>query len=170
VNKHSVITIVAIILIIISLAYSGMNIYAAEQLKYRWDDLGKFSFFEMSNNGNMEICNIVPYSSNFKNFHINILYQMENRGTYAIENLWIDGSQSKLEKGKFSSDNYIESQHLFMQMDFQFDGGDIRIDPSKLSVVVSIETPIIGIIPYTTVTQYTGFDFDKLMNQESFEC
>ncbi len=168
-NKHSVITIIATIAIIIPFVYSGMNIYAAEQIKYRWDDPGNFSFFELSNNGNIEFCNAVPYNANFKDFQITMFYDAGNRGTYQVDNLSIEGSQSEIQKGKFTSENFVESQHLFMQMDFQFDGGDIRIDPRKMFVVVTIETPIIGIIPHTSTTQYTGFDFDKLMNQD-FEC
>ena len=168
-NKHSIITIIAIIAIIIAFTYSGMNIYAADQLNYRWLEPDKFSFFEMSNNNSIEICNTVPFPANFKNFQITTFYGFENRGSYTIENLSIEGSQSKIEKGKFSSGNFMESQHLFMQMDFQFDGGDIRIDPSKLYVLVSIETPIIGIIPYVSDKQFAGIEFDELMNQD-FEC
>ena len=168
-NKHTVITIIAIIAIIIPFAHSGMNIYAAEQLKYGWEGPERFSFFEMSNNENVKLCNEVPYTANFKNFQITTFYDTKNLGTYNVENLTVEGNQLISKKGKFLSDYFIESQHLFMGMDFQFDGGEMRIDPSKLFVLVSIDTPIIGVIPYTLTTQYTGFDFDQLMNQ-NLEC
>ncbi len=169
-NKHTAITIIAIIAIVIPFAYSGMNIYAAEQLEYRWVEPGKFSFFELSNNRSIELCNTLPYPVDFKNFQITTFYELRNIGGYTIENLEIDGSQSKIAQGKFSSDNYVDSQRLFMIMDFQFDGGDYRIDSRQLYVVVSIDTPIIGVIPYTSVIEHAGFDFDQLMNQESFGC
>lgn len=169
-NKHAVITIIAIIAIIIPFAYSAMNIYAAGQLEYRWSEPGKFSFFELSNNGNIELCNATPFMANLKSFQITPFYEGTTRGTYQIDNLSIGGSQSMIGAGRFASDNFVESQHLFMQMDFQFDGGDIRIDPRKMQVLVSIDTPIIGVIPYTTTIQYGGFDFDKMMNMKTFEC
>ena len=169
-NRYTIITIIAIIAIIIPVAYSAMNIYTAEQLKFRWNQPGKFSYFELSNNGKIELCNAVPYPSNLKSFQITPFYDGVSKGTFHIENISIEGSQSNIQQGRYISDDFVEAQHMFMQMDFQFDGGDIRIDPRKMTVQVSIDTPIIGVIPYTTVSQYGGFDFDKLMNEENFGC
>lgn len=169
-NRHLIISIVAIIAIIIPFAYSAMNIYAAEQVKFRWNQPEKFSYFEMSNNGQVELCNVSPIPVNFKSFQITPYYEGVNRGTFHAENISMDGSQSMIIQGRFLSDSFVESQHLFMQMDFQFDGGDVRIDPRKMQVQVVIDTPIIGIIPYSTVSQYGGFDFDKLMNEENSGC
>ncbi|WP_255458207.1 hypothetical protein [Nitrosarchaeum sp. AC2] len=42
-NRYSKITLVAIIVIIIPFAYSILNIFAADQLQFRWSE-GKFSF------------------------------------------------------------------------------------------------------------------------------
>lgn len=168
-NKHTVITIIAIVAIIIPFAYSVMNIYAAEQVKFR-SQPEKFSFFELSNNGKIELCNAVPYPANFKSFQITPFYDGSAKGTFHIENISLEGSQSNIQQGRFLSDSFVEAQHMFMQMDFQFDGGDVRIDPRKLQVQISIDTPIIGVIPYSTVSQYDGFDFDKLMNEENFGC
>ena len=50
-NKHSIITIVAIIVIILPFAHSGFSIIGMQNLEYRWDSPGQFSFFTMSNNG-----------------------------------------------------------------------------------------------------------------------
>lgn len=165
-NKNTIITYIAIVAIVIPFAYSAMNIYAAEHIQYRWGGSGEFSFFELSNGGTLELCNTVPYATNFKNFQIVSFYDKTPRGTYHIDNISLDGLQSESHKGRFHSDNFVESQHLFMQIDFQFSGGDIRIDPSKMYVIVSIETPIIGIIPYATSTQYSGLDFFEIMNKE----
>lgn len=165
-NKHSVITAIAIIAIIIPFVYSALNIYAADQLKFRWNEPGNFSFFELSNNGEIQLCNAVPYPVNIKSFQITPFYDGVSRGTFHIENVNLDGSHSTIHQGGFISDNFVESQHMFMQMDFQYDGGDIRIDPRKMQVQVVIDTPIIGVIPYSTVSQYGGFDFDKMMNKE----
>ena len=54
-NRYSVITFVAIIAIITPFAYSGLNIIGANQLEYNWNSGDEFSFFEMSNNGQIEI-------------------------------------------------------------------------------------------------------------------
>ena len=75
-----------------------------------------------------------------------------------------------LQEGTFSSEDLSAAQHIFMTLDFEFDGGDIRLDPNKLIIVVQADMPILGIIPYSTTTQISGFDFDQNMNSENLTC
>jgi len=169
-NKHTIITLIAIAVIVAPFVYSGLNIYAAEQLKFRWSEPEKFNYFSMSNDGKMEFCNPLPYNVNFKNFQITTLYDSHNRGVFIVDSLSITPSASVIRNGTFSTDEYNVAKQLFMQMDFEFDGGDISIDPNKMFVLVNINTPIIGVIPYSTTTEYTGFNFDKIMKDRDFDC
>jgi hypothetical protein len=63
-----------------------------------------------------------------------------------------------------------EAQHIFMTFDFEFNGGNIRLDPNQFIITINTETPILGIIPYSSTTQISGFEFDKLMNSEDLMC
>jgi len=168
-NLYSKITIVAIIVIIIPFAYSMLNIIAAQQLQFKWNE-NKFSFFELSNGGNVEFCNTMPYWMSFKKFEIITYYDMKQNGVFTVEPLTINPSSIAIQKGIFSSEEFTTSQYVFMNLDFEFSGGDIRIDPNKLYVLVNINTPIIGIIPHTTTVQYSGFEFSNLMNSEKLSC
>ena len=67
-NKYSTITLIAIIIIIIPFAYSGLNIIGANQLEYKWSGSEEFSFFAMSNNGDIEFCNTMPFPTSFEKF------------------------------------------------------------------------------------------------------
>ena len=69
-NKYSTITLIAIVIIIIPFAYSGLNIIGANQLEYKWSGSEEFSFFAMSNNGDVEFCNTMPFSTSFQKFQI----------------------------------------------------------------------------------------------------
>ena len=169
-NKYSKITLVAIIAIIIPFAYSILNIYAAEKLQYRWSDQDKFNYFALSNNGDVEFCNILPYWTSFKKFEITTFYDLQNKGTFTIQPLTINPLSHATQNGTFYSEEFTVAQYLFMQLDFEFNGGAIRLDPNKMYVVVNIDTPIIGVIPHSTVMQYSGFDFNKIMNGENFNC
>ena len=169
-NKYSIITIVAISVIVIPFAYSALNIYAADQLQFRWNDQGKFSLFELTNGGNVKFCNTLPYGVNFQKFEIITFYDLKNKGVFTIQPFTVDPSSYSIQRGIFYSDGFMEAQHLFMQLDFEFGGGPIRIDPNKMYVLVNIYTPIIGIIPYHTTMQYSGFDFSNMMNDKNFEC
>ena len=169
-DKHSKITLVAIIVIIIPFAYSILNIYAAEQLQFRWSDQNKFNYFALSNNGDVEFCNALPYWTSFKKFEITIFYDLEDKGTFTIQPLTINPLSHATQNGIFHSEEFNVAQYLFMQLDFEFNGGPIRLDPNKMHVVVNIDTPIIGMIPYSTSMQYSGFDFNNIMNGKNFDC
>ena len=170
-NKYSKISIVAIIAIIIPFAYSALNIYAAQHLHYRWGDLNRFSYFDLSNNGNVEFCNAMPYWMNIQKFEIVTFYDSRNTGTFTVPPFVINPSSYTIQKGTFRSDDYTESQYLFMNLDFEFSGGgEIRVDPNKMYMLVNVYTPIIGVIPYTTTVQYTGFDLYNIMNDINSEC
>lgn len=47
----------------------------------------------------------------------------------------------------------------------------IRIDPAKMFVVTNVNSPIIGVIPYTITHQYSGFEFYNMMKDRTdFSC
>jgi hypothetical protein len=169
-NKHSIITVVAIIVIIIPFAYSGLNILGAQQLEYRWSNPGDFSFFTMSNHGEIEFCNPIPFWTSFQKLDITVFYNEENLGSFAVNSVTINPLSSTIQKGTFSSEEISSAQHIFMTLDFEFNEGDIRLDPNKLITVIQIDTPIIGIIPYSSTTQISGFDLDTIMNSEDLTC
>ncbi|QLH07300.1 thr operon leader peptide [Nitrosopumilus ureiphilus] len=169
-NKHSIITGIAIIVIVIPFAVSGLNIIGAQTLEYRWSSPGEFSFFTMSNHGEVEFCNTIPFWTSFQKFEAITFYDSKHIGSFAVNPLTINPLSSQVQEGIFSSEEIAATQHIFMTLDFEFDGGDIRLDPNKFTVLIQTDTPIIGIIPYSTTTQISGFDFDKIMNAENLSC
>ncbi|HEY5735555.1 MAG TPA: thr operon leader peptide [Nitrosopumilus sp.] len=169
-NKHSIITIIAIIIIVIPFVHSGLSIVGNQQLEYRWDNPGQFSFFTMSNSGEIEFCNTIPFWTSFQKFEIATFYDTRHLGSFVVNPTTINPLSSTVQGGTFSSDEITKTQHNFMTLDFEFDGGDIRLDPNKFIIVIRADTPIIGIIPFSTTTQMTGFDFDRVMNSEDLTC
>ena len=169
-NKYSIVTIIAILVIILPFAYSGINIVGAEQLQYKWSGSEGFSFFAMSNNGEVEFCNPMPFSTSFQKFQIGSFYNAKNIGTYEIESTIIESQSSILKKGVFLTDDFQSTKHMFMTLDYEFDGGAVRVDPNKFIVVVNIQTPIAGIIPYSHTSQITGFELDQTMKNQELSC
>ena len=169
-NKYSIVTIIAILVIIFPFAYSGINIVGAEQLQYKWSGSEGFSFFAMSNNGEVEFCNPMPFSTNFQKFQITSFYDAKNIGTYEIESITIEPQSIIIKKGDFVTEEFQSTQHMFMTLDYEFDGGEVRIDPNKFIVVVTIQTPIIGIIPYSNTMQISGFELDQIMKNNELSC
>jgi len=169
-NKYSIITAIAIIVIVTPFAYSGLSIVGAQQLEYRWDNPGEFTFFTMLNQGEMEFCNTIPFWITFQKFEISTFYQSKHLGSFIVQPSTINPYSSVVQEGIFSSEEISESQHIFMTFDFMFNGGNIRLDPNKFVIVTSVDTPILGIIPYSSTTQISGFEFDKMMNAEDLSC
>ena len=169
-NKYSIITLIAVIIIIIPLGYSGLNIIGANQVEYKWYGSEGFSFFAMSNSGDVKFCNPMPFSTNFQKFQITSFYDAKNIGTYEIESITIEPQSIIIKKGDFVTEEFQSTQHMFMTLDYEFDGGEVRIDPNKFIVVVTIQTPIIGIIPYSNTMQISGFELDQIMKNNELSC
>ncbi len=169
-NKYTVITVVAIVVIIIPFAYSGLSILGAQQMEYRWHFPGEFSFFTMSNHGEMEFCNTMPFWTSFQKFEVGVFYNGNHLGSYTVKPLTLNPLSSGIQEGKFSSQQLENAQHTFMNFDFEFDTGDIRLDPNQFVSVIQTTTPIIGVIPYSSTTQISGFEFDQIMKVEDLTC
>ena len=169
-NKYTAITIVAIIIIIVPFAHSGLSVIGVQQLEYRWSGPGEFSFFKMLNHGEVEICNTIPFWISFQKFEIGAFYEGKYLGTFTVNPDTLNPSTSTIQEGIFTSDELAAAQHIFMTIDFQFDGGDIRLDPNQFIVVINIDTSIIGLIPISSTSQISGFKFDQNMKAEDLTC
>jgi len=169
-NKYSIVVLIAILIIISPFVYSGMNIVGADQLQYKWNSSEGFSFFAMLNNGDMEFCNPMPFSTSFQKFQIGSFYDTKNIGTYEIESTTIESQSSIVKEGNFLTEEFQSTQHMFLTLDYEFNGGEVRVDPNKFIVIVSIHTPIAGIIPYSHDLQLSGFELDQIMKNQELTC
>lgn len=169
-NKYSIITMIAIIVIVSPFVFATMNILASQQLEYRWDSPGTFSFFTMMNDGNMEFCNTLPFWMTFEKFEVSAFYMDGYLGSYTVKPLTLNPSSSGIQEGIFSSEDIDEAQHVFLNFDFTFNSGEIKLNPNEFIVTIQTDTPILGFIPYSSTTQISGFEFDELMNAEDWTC
>ncbi len=166
-NRYSIITTIAIIVIIMPILYGVWGIYSVEKLQLRTPNTD-FSYFEMSNYEKIEICNPMPFFVGFNGLKIESYYINDIKGVFETGPTTISPNTSEILDVNFSSDNFSEAQYLFMHMDGQFDGEiPIRLDPSKMVVVTNFETRIIGVIPYQNTITQSAFDFTNMMNEES---
>ena len=166
-NKYSIITIISIIVIITPILYGLWGIYSVEQLQLRTSNTD-FRFFEMSNHETMKLCNPMPFFVSFDSLRIESYYTNDLKGVFEMGATTINPNTSEVVDIQFYSENFSESQYLFMHMDGQY-GGElpIRLDPSKMFVVTNFETKIIGLIPYQTTITQSGFEFKQMMNEDS---
>ena len=170
-NKHSIIVIIASIVIATPFAYAAWNYVSLDSLELRAIEQGRFSFFEISNGKGIQICNSSPFYVSFDRIDLTMFYQEDNEGTYTIQSDTLSPSSISIVEGSFRSESYAESQYTFLHMDGEFAGTmPIRLDPNQMFVTVNIQTSILGLIPVSMSEQYRAFDFYNLMNQEDTSC
>ena len=169
-NRHTAMTVAAAIVIAAPFAYWSMSVAGVQQMEYRWSGPGMFSFFALSNHGEMEFCNAAPLWMGFEKLEVAAFFEERHLGTFVTGPVTAGPLESSVAEGAFASETISESQHIFMTMDFEFDGGDIRLDPNRFTVITRAHTPVMGVIPHYTEVQMNGFDFDQMMNAHDLVC
>lgn len=166
-EKQKIISFIAITIILGTVGYSLLNVYALEQLEFGGID-NLFRFFSLYTvDDTINICNNSPIPANFNELDILIYFEKELLGTYVIDSASIMPNSIFKVNGAYVSESIAYSQTLFMHFDHLFSGSDdtIRIDPRKMDVETQFQTTIIG-IPYVVSEQYTAFDFWNMLNDE----
>ena len=169
-DRYTAITIAACIVITVPFAISAVNIIGADQIQYRWDSPGMFSFFKMSTDGTLEFCNTMPFWLNFERFEATMYYQGQPIGTYAAGPITADPLASATYVGTFESEQVAMAHSIFMTIDHGITSGEAGVDMTGFAVHTDISTPILGIIPYHTTEQMQGGVFDQRMRAEDLEC
>ena len=172
-NKHTAIVIIASFIIAGPFVFAAWNIYAVQQIQFVGTEEKKFSYFDMINDGEFNVCNPNPFYVVFDKMEIKMIFEQRDKGLFSIQGTTLSPSSVTTLEGKFRSDTFEEVQYLSMHFDLMFGGSvPIRIDPSKFAISTETHTPIIGIIPYSITQQYSGLDFWNMMNDKDrqFRC
>ncbi len=169
-NKHTAIVIIASFIIAGPFVFAAWNIYAVQQIQFVGTEEKKFSYFDMINDGEFNVCNPNPFYVVFDKMEIKMIFEQRDKGLFSIQGTTLPPSSVTTLEGKFRSETFEEAQYLSMHFDLMFDGSaPIRIDPSKFAIATETYTPIMGIIPYSITQQYSGLDFWNMLNGENSE-
>lgn len=172
-NKHTAIVIIASFIIAGPFVFAAWNIYAVQQVQFVGTEEKRFSYFNMINDGEINVCNPNPFYVVFEKMDIIMIFEQRDKGLLSIQGTTLPPSSITTLEGKFTSETFQEVQYLSMQFDVMFGGSaPVRIDPSKFAIATETHTPIMGIIPYSTTQQYSGLDFWNMINDKDgqFSC
>jgi len=166
-NKHTAIVIIASFIIAGPFVFAAWNIHAAEQLQFIGIEQERFNYFDLINDGEINVCNPNPFYVVFDKIDIIMIFEQKDKGLFSIQGTTLPPSSVTTLEGKFSSETFQETQYLSMHFDLMFSGSaPIRIDPNKFAIATETHTPIMGIIPYSITQQYSGLDFWNMMNDK----
>ena len=165
-NRHTVIAIVASIVIISPVAYAGLNIFALDRLELRSADPDRFSLFDMSSKKMIKVCNTSPFPANFDHLNVRIVYHEDKSATYSVLSQGVPASASRILNGTFHANSFPEAQYVFMYLDgISMDATESWLDPDQMYITTEINTTILGLIPYHLISNYTVRDFYDIMNE-----
>ena len=166
-NKYSLITAIAIAVIVGSVGFGVWGIYSVEQLQFRAEKT-PFRYFELASSEKIKVCNPTSFFVSFSDISMNVYYFNDLKGSFHIQPDTLNPNSFQILDSKFSSDSFSEAQYIFMHMDGEFSGDvPIRLDPNQMKVVITYETKILGIIPYQQTVTKSAFDFSQMMNEET---
>ena len=166
-NKHTVIVIISIAIIISSLGYSSLNIVSANNLQFKWATKN-FDFTSIMYGGNAEACNDSDYPASFAKYTFTIFYDSKQLGKFTSSGGVIPSHSKETIPGKFTADDRQVAQIFFSFLDTEIGGTDIsRVDASKMQVKTELDYTVIGIIPLSVTHEYSGHEFLDLMNRDT---
>jgi hypothetical protein len=167
-NKHTIIVIASIAVIAGSVAYSSLNLVSAQELQFRWHQAGGFDFLSILVSGKLGVCNNSDYPATFRSYSFSMNYDGSDLGTFATDGAGVPSHSIVIVNGKLQSDDQRISQMFFSFLDTEFGGTDVtRVDADKMKITTTLDTTIVGIIPYTITKEYSGQEFLQLMNQKT---
>ena len=169
VNKHSIIVIVASIVIVGTFTYSLVNALSSENVEFRWNQNGSFDYIVMMHGGNVQLCNTSEFPVSINGINMDLYFDNQKLGTYFVEPVTINPN-SMIEVNGISDMKDNSSPIMLLFMNTEFAGTDIaRIDSSKMFVQVNYNTSILGFIPITISNVYSGYEFYQIMNDANNE-
>ena len=172
VNKHSIIVIIASIVIVGTFTYSLVNALSLENIEFRWHQKGSFDFITMMHGGKIQLCNTAELPVSVNGINMDLYFDNQKLGTYLVEPVAIKGN-SMVEVNGRSDMKEKSTQIMLLFMDTEFSGTDIaRVDSNRMYVQVNYNTSILGFIPFTVSNAYSGYEFHQTMNDadNSFAC
>lgn len=170
-NKHTIIVIIASILIAGTIGFTFWNIILIEQIHFGTANQSDFRFFGLINEEEITLCNPSPFYTTFNNLKIKMVYEGQNIGELDFPGVFLEPNSNITKKGQFETETFEEVQYYSMHFDAMFLGTIAqRIDPAKMAIQTEIQTQILGFIPYTLTNQYTALEFWEMMNDDQNIC
>lgn len=167
-NKHTIIVIASVIVIAGSLGYSSLSLLSAKDLQFRWYQADSFDLLSILIGGNLFVCNNSDYPATFSSYAFDVIYEEKSLGVFSTNGAGLVPHTSAMVNGKFTTDDMRVSNILLASLDTALGGGNAaRINPDYMQVVVTVETKIIGLVPFSITNQYSGQEFVQLMSKKT---
>ena len=163
-NKHTIIVLISLIVIVGSVGYSGLNMVSLPVLQFSWPG-NQFNYLSVMTDKTVNVCNDSPLPASFSKYSFTIIYGGKELGTYITGNGAFASHTSGQIYGKFDSDNDSVSALFFSFFDTANGGTEVaRINMEKLHIRTKLDSTILWVIPYSITNDYSGSEFLNMIN------
>ena len=99
-DKHTLIVIVASVVIVSAIGFSVWNIFSAGNVEFM-ATTQNFKYFELINNGKVSMCNPLPFYANFNDVKISMIFDGRTIGVLGLSEVQLEPNSETKVQGKF---------------------------------------------------------------------
>jgi len=158
------VTVIAAIAVIgITVVSFIANSYALDSLQFRVRDVSDFDFTSLSSKVRMDACNPSAFPTGFDRFNAVIHYRGGDFAHMSVKGGTVMPYQPARFDGKLTMDAQIVSGMIVAFAD-AVAGQDTAYNEDDISMTMTVEARILGVIPYTQARDFTFSEFRQAMS------
>jgi uncharacterized OB-fold protein len=162
-SAKRVIVMAAITVIGIVVAGFFANSYALDRLQFRVKDISDFDYVSLSSKVQMDICNPSAFPAGFDKFNAVIHYRGDDFATMSVNG----GTVMPYQPARFDGKLILDAQTvsgLIVAFANAVAGQDTAYNEDDISMTMTVDAKILGIIPHTQTRDFTFSEFQQVMS------
>lgn len=155
---------VGIIVAIILVAYIGLDVYAVNNLQFRPHHSQQVVISETQLAIRTDACNPAYFPATFTKYEITAFYNSDEIEKATVTGSTLSPKSAATLDGIFSIDKDAVTK---------IGNENSTFDPTKATIITSVDAPIFGFIPYTVEKKYAAEEFQNMVKHPqpgTFDC
>lgn len=159
------------IIIVLFVAYLGLNVYAISSLQFRNHQAGKFDFADMSMDTQLEACNPTFFPASFNKFNVDMIYKATDFGTFSVYGTTIPPHSSSIVDARLRVNAQAVLGFTFSALGSAITGKN-TFDQNQVHLNANLDAPILDIIPFSINKSYSLDEFRGIISGQGgkFDC
>lgn len=153
--------VIAVIGLVIASFFA--NSYAFGNLQFRIKDVSGFDYASLSSKLQLDACNPSAFPASFDKFDAVILYRGNDFATMSVNGGMVMPHQPAHFDGKLKLDAQTVSG-LIVAFSDALDGRNTAYNEDDISMTMTVNTNLLGIVPYSQTREFTFSEFKQVMS------
>lgn len=141
------------------------NNYALSSLQYRVTEVSIFDFATLSSDVKLEACNPTAFPAAFDKFSAIVYYKQGELGRITVDGGTVMPYQASTYDGDLKVNSQIVRGFILALTD-AIGGKDSPYDENDITLTVTTDGKILGIVPYTATEEISFSEFQQFMGAQ----